>query len=95
MLGFMQLSSHRDLFLGSLPVAGKGTLSSFSTSAFPGQSLRCKSGSINKVRCYAGYLQCDSGREVVFAILVNNYASGSAEMGRKLQGLLLAIRKNL
>jgi D-alanyl-D-alanine carboxypeptidase/D-alanyl-D-alanine-endopeptidase (penicillin-binding protein 4) len=94
-LGHMLQSSNRDVFLGSLPVAGKGTLSSFSTSAFPGQSLRCKSGSIDKVRCYAGYLQCDSGREVAFAILVNNYASGSAEMGRKLQKLLLGIKKKL
>jgi D-alanyl-D-alanine carboxypeptidase/D-alanyl-D-alanine-endopeptidase (penicillin-binding protein 4) len=95
MLSYMQRSNNAVTFRESLPSAGKGTLSGFSVTDFPGNTLQCKSGSINKVRAYAGYLKCDSGRDVAFAILVNNYASGLAEMGRKLQGFLLALRKNL
>lgn len=92
MLTVMNKSKFRQEFLVSLPVAGTGTLSGFRTTDFPGQTLRCKSGSIDKVRSYAGYLRCDSGREVAFAVLVNNYPCSSQEMGRKLQKLLLSIK---
>ena len=92
-LKFMYLGRNKEAFLNSLPVAGEGTLSSFNTTDFPGNTLRCKSGSIGQVRSYAGYLTCDSGREVAFAVLVNNFSCTQAEMGRKLQKLLLEIKK--
>jgi D-alanyl-D-alanine carboxypeptidase/D-alanyl-D-alanine-endopeptidase (penicillin-binding protein 4) len=93
MLMFMDHSRYEDAFLNSLPVAGKGTLSGFKTTDFPGNTLRCKSGSIDKVRSYAGYLTCDSGREVAFAVMVNNFSCTMSEMGRKLQKLLLDFKK--
>jgi len=92
MLQFMQRGKNAATFRESLPCAGKGTLSGFSVADFPGKSLQCKSGSIDKVRAYAGYLKCDSGREVAFAVLVNNYSCSSTEMGRKLQKLILSIK---
>jgi D-alanyl-D-alanine carboxypeptidase/D-alanyl-D-alanine-endopeptidase (penicillin-binding protein 4) len=92
-LSFMYQSRNKEFFLNSLPMAGKGTLSGFKTTDFPGTSLRCKSGSIDKVRCYAGYLTCDTGREVAFAVLVNNFSCTQTEMGRKLQKMLLDFKK--
>jgi D-alanyl-D-alanine carboxypeptidase len=47
------------------------------------------------VRNYAGYLICDSGREVAFAVLVSNFSCTQAQMGRKLQKLLLEMKKSL
>jgi serine-type D-Ala-D-Ala carboxypeptidase/endopeptidase (penicillin-binding protein 4) len=93
-LKFMVQSDKKESFLNSLPVAGKGTLSGFKTTDFPGNTLRCKSGSIDKVRSYAGYLTCDSGREVAFSVMVNNFSCTMSEMGRKLQKLLLEIKKD-
>lgn len=86
-------SPHAVTFLMSLPSAGNGTLSGFSTGDFPGETLRCKSGSMERVRGYAGYLKCDSGREVAFALLVNNFPGSSQEVVKKIRELLTEIRK--
>ncbi|MBK8882084.1 MAG: D-alanyl-D-alanine carboxypeptidase, partial [Bacteroidales bacterium] len=36
-----------------------------------------KSGSMGRVRCYAGYIRANSGRNIVFTILVNNFSGSS------------------
>lgn len=92
-LHYMHQSSSGGLFRLSLPSAGKGTLSSFSIHDFPGNSLLCKSGSMERVQGYAGYLVCDSGREVAFAVLCNNFPLTQAEMVRKMQKLILGIKQ--
>ncbi len=93
-LRVMHGSVHGGIFKSSLPSAGNGTLGGFSTDDFPGESLRCKSGSMDRVRGYAGYLQCKSGREVAFAVLVNNYPGASQEVVGKIRELLKEIRNS-
>ena len=58
----------------SLPEAGKeGTLKSyFRDPVFEGK-MNAKSGSMKRVRCYAGYFTTNSNRNMVFSILVNNF----------------------
>ena len=58
----------------SLPEAGKeGTLKSyFRDPVFEGR-MNAKSGSMKRVRCYAGYFTTNSNRNMVFSILVNNF----------------------
>jgi D-alanyl-D-alanine carboxypeptidase/D-alanyl-D-alanine-endopeptidase (penicillin-binding protein 4) len=92
-LHYMHQSRSGTLFRSSLPLAGEGTLSNFSIHDFPGNSLSCKSGSMNRVRGYAGYLVCDSGREVAFAMLCNNFPLTQAEMVRKMQKLILGMKR--
>jgi len=66
-----------DCFYNSLPRAGTGTLkSSFNSVLFSGR-LRAKSGSMTRVRSYAGYLTAQSGREFAFCILVSNFSGSS------------------
>jgi serine-type D-Ala-D-Ala carboxypeptidase/endopeptidase (penicillin-binding protein 4) len=91
-LQYMKQSQYKDLFIESLPVAGEGTLRSFSKEDFPGETLQCKSGSMTRVRCYAGYLKCLSGRELAFAILLNNFPCSQQEMVKKIQKLLFKVR---
>jgi len=43
-------------------------------------NLRGKSGSMEKVRCYAGYFTAKTGREVGFAVLVNNFDGNPVEV---------------
>ncbi len=90
---YMHRSSSGSLFRQSLPPAGKGTLGSFSIHDFPGNTLACKSGSMDRVRGYAGYLACDSGREVAFAVICNNFPLTQTEMVRKMQKLILGIKR--
>jgi D-alanyl-D-alanine carboxypeptidase/D-alanyl-D-alanine-endopeptidase (penicillin-binding protein 4) len=61
-------------FYSSLPEAGKnGTLAQYFTDPVFNSNLRAKSGSMTRVRCYAGYFKTNSGRNLAFSILVNNY----------------------
>ena len=68
-------------YFKSLPEAGKeGTLKSyFRDLVFEGK-MNAKSGSMNRVRCYAGYFTTNSHRNMVFSILVNNYTGSSQEV---------------
>lgn len=90
---YMQKSTNREVFRSSLPSAGEGTLAGFRAADFPGETLRCKSGSMERVRGYCGYLKCNSGKEVAFSILVNNFSCTQSEMGIKIRKLLLDIKK--
>jgi len=62
----------------SLPIAGEdGTL----TSRFPKPPLKdhlfAKTGTLGEARALSGYLDCASGRTVIFSILVGNHLPGS------------------
>jgi D-alanyl-D-alanine carboxypeptidase/D-alanyl-D-alanine-endopeptidase (penicillin-binding protein 4) len=93
-LTHMHDSNNGVLFRSSLPSAGNGTLTGFSGTDFPGETLRCKSGSMERVRGYAGYLQCISGRQLAFAVLVNNFPATSGDVMREIMELLKELRKN-
>ena len=61
-------------FRRSLPVAGKsGTLKSVARGTAAVGRVRAKSGTIARVKCYAGYVDARSGDRYAFAIMVNNY----------------------
>jgi len=63
-----------DAFYDSLPVAGRsGTLRSIGGGSAAEGRVRAKSGTLDRVRNYAGYLEARSGRRYAFALFVNGY----------------------
>lgn len=95
MVNFLLLmhgSKQGRIFKSTLPAAGMGTLRTFSTVEFPGITLRCKSGSMTRVRAYAGYLICKSGKEVAFSVMVNNFSGSQQEVFRAIEGLMIKAR---
>lgn len=69
-------------YLTSLPIGGQsGTLKRMFNEAGNGQVF-AKTGTLNKVKTLAGYIKTNSGRTLVFSLLVNNYA-GSVDMVKK------------
>ncbi len=94
-LKYMHQGENGEIFKSALPVAGAGTLRAFSTRDFPGISLRCKSGSMTRVRAYAGYLSARSGREIAFTIIANNFPGTQQEVFRAIEGLLVNMRNEL
>jgi D-alanyl-D-alanine carboxypeptidase/D-alanyl-D-alanine-endopeptidase (penicillin-binding protein 4) len=86
-------SSNKELFIKSLPAAGWGTLTAFDPENFPNNCLRAKSGSMTRVRCYAGYLKTDSGKDLSFAIMLNNFSCTMKEATQKIQELLVKFRE--
>lgn len=93
-LNYMKTKSkYANDFIQSLPTAGIGTLTSFNTEEFPQDCLYAKSGSMTRVRCYAGYLKTNSGRDLSFTIMLNNFSCSMSEATRKIQELLIELRK--
>lgn len=67
-------------FLNSIPLAGRtGSLRNRLKGTAAEGRLYAKSGSLNAVRCYAGYAFPADGRRLAFSVMVNNHTlSGSA-----------------
>lgn len=89
-----QMSDNKS-FIHSLPEAGEGTLSRFSKNLFPGNTLKAKSGSMTRVRCYSGYLQLDSGKKVVFSIMVNHFSGSHTKLISEIEKILITIKKSI
>ena len=87
----MQKSNIFAEYFSTLPTpGGEGTLK-YVLSKEP-QSLksriRCKSGSMTAVKCYAGYVQAEDGELLRFAIMVNNYDCPTRQIQPKIEGFL-------
>jgi serine-type D-Ala-D-Ala carboxypeptidase/endopeptidase (penicillin-binding protein 4) len=86
--------THYSPFFESLPSAGNGTLNGFNRNLFPFGSLSLKSGSMKRVRCYAGYIKTDSGNEYAIAILVNHFSGTHAKLISELEKLFAEVKKH-
>jgi serine-type D-Ala-D-Ala carboxypeptidase/endopeptidase (penicillin-binding protein 4) len=87
-LNYMENSEYHDQFISTLPRAGEGTVTAFSNSVFPGETLRIKSGSMTGVRCYGGYLTTDRGSRLAFAIMINHFSGSGAGLTGKIEKLI-------
>lgn len=78
--------------LGTLPLAGvEGSMKWFGKRTNLDGNLRAKSGSMDKVRAYAGYFSALSGRQIAFAVVVNNFDGSGAELRQKIEEMLLEV----
>ncbi len=67
-------TAHQSYFLKSLPVAGEsGTMKRYTDTAPLKGNLKCKTGYIQGVRTYAGYLKTKSGKILSFCLFFNNF----------------------
>lgn len=74
-------------FLGSLPSPGQGTLSVVKLSQ--GQRVRMKSGTMDGVLCYSGYILDRSGTpQYCFSLLTNNATAPAGEVRPVLMGIV-------
>jgi D-alanyl-D-alanine carboxypeptidase/D-alanyl-D-alanine-endopeptidase (penicillin-binding protein 4) len=48
---------------------------------------------MTRVRCYAGYLTTLSGRQLSFAIMLNNFSCSQTEAVQKIEEMLTGFRK--
>jgi D-alanyl-D-alanine carboxypeptidase/D-alanyl-D-alanine-endopeptidase (penicillin-binding protein 4) len=74
-----------ETFHRSLPVAGRsGTLKSIGSGSAAEGRIRAKSGTMDRVRNYAGYLEARSGKRYAFALFVTNYSTDLASVKSKI-----------
>ena len=65
-------------YFSSLPDAGKnGTLKNYFKDPLFDSQLKAKSGSMTRVRSFAGYFTTKSGKNLAFSIIINNYSGSS------------------
>lgn len=76
-------------FSESLPTAGNGTLHQFNSRLFPQNTLQAKSGSMTRVRCYAGYISPNAETNYSFAVLINHFSGTHRELIFNIEQLLL------
>jgi D-alanyl-D-alanine carboxypeptidase/D-alanyl-D-alanine-endopeptidase (penicillin-binding protein 4) len=85
-----------DAFEKSIPLTGlEGTQKYYFQESMLKGKARAKTGSMTRVRCMAGYMLTQSGRDIAFAIMVNNYSGSSATVKSQLETLLENIYKGL
>lgn len=86
----MRTSPYYQEFYNSLPVAGlTGTLHrAMKNSAAVGR-VRAKTGTINNVKSFAGYVSTVNGRKLVFSLIVNNYDGRVKQMKKKLESVMI------
>lgn len=93
MLKYMRKTSvNGEKFFNTLPVAGtSGTLSRYCVGTKAQNRLHAKSGSMTRVRAYAGYILDAEGNEIVFCFIVNNYSCQNYRMRKIFEDLFTEI----
>lgn len=76
-------------FYESLPIAGEtGTLRKMAKETLAKGNLRAKSGTMSRVKSYAGYVKDKNGKLLVFAMMANNYDWDQTTMRDKFEELM-------
>lgn len=77
---------------GSLPIAGKsGTLKNICQNQAGEGRIVAKSGTMERVKSYAGYVYTRSGKKLAFALIVNNFRGSSSSLVDKMERLFNAM----
>lgn len=88
-LRHIYLSSYRDDFFNSLPLAGRsGTLQNALKGTKLENNLRAKTGSMTRVRSIAGIFTNQAGKKVIFAVITNNFEGSQDSVGREIEDFL-------
>jgi D-alanyl-D-alanine carboxypeptidase/D-alanyl-D-alanine-endopeptidase (penicillin-binding protein 4) len=91
-LKYMYESKNKELFLSTLPVAGKsGTMRTLGRGTAAHGKVRAKSGTMTRVKSYAGYVTTKNKRSIAFAIIANNYNCSSFQMKKKMEKIMIKL----
>lgn len=90
LLNVMRTSSYFNVFYSSLPVAGyTGTMRKTLTGTEAAGLVHAKTGTISKVKSWAGYVSTRNGRNLIFAIIVNNYNCRQKVIKKKVEEVMV------
>ena len=88
------LKKQKDIFpdfKASLPVGGKsGALKYLFRGTIAENRVFAKSGGMDRVRSYSGYVQNKAGKWLSFSIIANNFSGKSSTMRKEMEKLMLA-----
>jgi D-alanyl-D-alanine carboxypeptidase/D-alanyl-D-alanine-endopeptidase (penicillin-binding protein 4) len=91
----MQKSPYFREFFESLPLAGlTGTLHKAMKGTAAEGRVHAKTGTIGKVKSFAGYVSTISGRKLIFSLIVNNYDGRVKQMKKKLEAVMIRMAES-
>ncbi|MEM9525351.1 MAG: D-alanyl-D-alanine carboxypeptidase/D-alanyl-D-alanine-endopeptidase [Bacteroidota bacterium] len=92
MTAFLRSQAGNTRWRKSIPLAGRtGSMRNYLKGTAAEGRLYAKSGSVSGARNYAGYAVRADGRELAFAIMVNNYTLSGSELRKKKLALMEAL----
>jgi D-alanyl-D-alanine carboxypeptidase/D-alanyl-D-alanine-endopeptidase (penicillin-binding protein 4) len=92
LLMYMDTSDFANEFYTSLPIsATNGTLAPLCKDNVCAGKVVAKSGTMSRVKSYAGYVNAISGKKIAFAIVINNFNSDGLVLREKLEAILDAL----
>ena len=90
----MKGSKFNTAFYNSLPISGvSGTLKSLNRGQTAHGKIHAKSGTMNRIKSYAGYIESSSGKTLIFALIVNNHTCSSSSIKKKMEPLFNSIAR--
>lgn len=90
LLIYMNSSKNADAFKESMAIAGKkGTMASVADGTTADGRVYGKSGTMTRVKSYAGYVDSSSGKKLAYAMIINNHHSTSATLKKHLEALMI------
>lgn len=92
LLKYMHGSANAKAYKATLAIAGEtGTLSDVCKGQAAQGKIKAKSGTMSRIKSYAGYVQTNSGKELAFSIIVNNYNCSNDALLSKIEKLMNAM----
>ncbi len=92
LLTYMSKSKSAEAFKKTLPIAGvSGTLKNLCKGQAGEGKIIAKSGTINGVKSYAGYVESSTGKKLAFAMTVNNFTCSSTQIVDRMEKVLNAM----
>jgi D-alanyl-D-alanine carboxypeptidase/D-alanyl-D-alanine-endopeptidase (penicillin-binding protein 4) len=89
-LYYMTFSPHFPVFYSSLPLSGiSGTLHRYMRGTPAEGMIHAKTGTVNGVKSFAGYVNTLSGKKLIFAIIVNNFTCRTKVVKKKLENVMI------
>lgn len=89
LLNYMYKSKNFNNFKSTLPLAGiSGTIKNLCKGQAGEGRIFAKSGTISKVKSYAGYVVSKTGKNIAFAITVNNFSGTNSQIITEIEKVL-------
>ena len=86
----MRTSPYFEVFYESLPLAGlTGTLHRAMKKSVAVGRIRAKTGTINNVKSFAGYVTSVNGHKLIFSLIVNDFTCRVNLMKKKLESVMI------
>jgi len=91
-LKHMNQSKNSKLFINALPMAGKsGTMRNMGKGTAASGRVRAKSGTMTRIKSYAGYVTTKNKKHIAFALIVNNFNCSSFKMKKKIEKIMIKL----